>query len=209
MISAILFDLDGTIITSTKHIHREALEISLSAHGANLNTSHFEALSTKQKLAKINEEFRAAGVPEIDELSVNTIKQRISRLVLENMSLYDGSIRDTLSHLHRDYLIGCCTNSTRDTLNLILDKMALLDLFDVTLSNEDAAPKPSPDIYLKAMKILEVDPSEVLIVEDSDVGLEAAEKSGAEIFRVSGPKDITISSIVLKIDSIKHLETTK
>jgi beta-phosphoglucomutase len=199
MISAILFDLDGTIITSTKHIHREALEISLSAHGANLNTSHFEALSTKQKLAKINEEFRAAGVPEIDELSVNTIKQRISRLVLENMSLYDGSIYSTLSYLHRDYLTGCCTNSTRDTLNLILEKLMLGDLFDVTLSNEDAKPKPDPDIYLRAMEILEVKPSETLIFEDSPVGIEAAQKSGAHVCVVSGPEDLTVYKILEEI----------
>jgi beta-phosphoglucomutase len=195
MIRALIFDLDGTIITSTKEIHKAALEISLESQGYQMDTTKFEALSTKQKLVKINEELRSSGVPELDEFAVNRIKQRISKLVLENMRLHDENIRTMLIHFSRDYLTGCCTNSTRDTLNLILDKMALLDLFDVTLSNEDAEPKPSPDIYLKAMEILEVKPSETLIFEDSPVGLEAAIKSGAHVCEISGPQDLTIHKI--------------
>ena len=45
--------------------------------------------------------------------------------------------------------------------------------------------KPDPEIYLKAMDILGVTPEETLIFEDSDVGLQAAEASGASYFKIS------------------------
>jgi beta-phosphoglucomutase-like phosphatase (HAD superfamily) len=51
--------------------------------------------------------------------------------------------------------------------------------FDVFLAG-DCVPKkkPSPDIYLLALEKLGVEPAEVLVVEDSRNGLEAAQAAG-------------------------------
>jgi HAD superfamily hydrolase (TIGR01509 family) len=40
--------------------------------------------------------------------------------------------------------------------------------------------KPAPDLYLKALDVLKLTAAEVLIIEDSERGLWAAEKSGCE-----------------------------
>lgn len=45
--------------------------------------------------------------------------------------------------------------------------------------------KPAPDCFLEAMRREGCTPQETLIFEDSEIGLEAARRSGAAYFRVT------------------------
>lgn len=57
--------------------------------------------------------------------------------------------------------------------------------FDLIFAGVDVKEgKPSPEIYLKAMAALDVQPFETLIFEDSQVGIEAAKASGAQLMIV-------------------------
>ena len=38
--------------------------------------------------------------------------------------------------------------------------------------------KPDPEVYLLAAKLLELDPSECVVIEDAPVGIEAARRAG-------------------------------
>lgn len=56
---------------------------------------------------------------------------------------------------------------------------------DGILSGADVVrSKPAPDCFLEAMRREGCTPSETLIFEDSDVGIEAARRSGAGYFRI-------------------------
>ncbi len=56
---------------------------------------------------------------------------------------------------------------------------------DGILSGEDVAEsKPAPDCFLEAMRRENCTPEETLIFEDSEIGLEAARRSGASYIRV-------------------------
>jgi HAD superfamily hydrolase (TIGR01509 family) len=51
---------------------------------------------------------------------------------------------------------------------------------DGIISGDDVArPKPYPDCFLEAMRREGVEPEESIIFEDSEVGVEAARRSGA------------------------------
>lgn len=59
---------------------------------------------------------------------------------------------------------------------------------DGILSSDDVVrSKPAPDCFLKAMEIEGVTPEQTLIFEDSEIGLAAAEASGAGYFKVELP----------------------
>jgi beta-phosphoglucomutase-like phosphatase (HAD superfamily) len=61
-----------------------------------------------------------------------------------------------------------------------LSSMKIIELFDVLLSGEDfERPKPDPDIYLHAMKKLNIKPEQCVIYEDSNLGIRAGLASGA------------------------------
>ena len=62
--------------------------------------------------------------------------------------------------------------------------------FDVTVYEEDVAQgKPAPDGYLRAAELLQVDPCDCLVIEDSATGIAAAEAAGMVVLAVprAGP----------------------
>ncbi|UBZ16127.1 HAD family hydrolase [Flagellimonas marinaquae] len=52
-------------------------------------------------------------------------------------------------------------------------------LSNIVYSNGRVKSKPNPEIFLKAMEILQIEPIETLIFEDSTSGIKAAENSNA------------------------------
>ena len=85
---------------------------------------------------------------------------------------------------------GVATSSPRFYLNDVLGQFNLLPRFGITLTAEDVTQgKPNPEIYLKAAKLLSVEPEEMLVMEDSEAGTRAAVAAGAHV--VSIPHEFT------------------
>ena len=58
-------------------------------------------------------------------------------------------------------------------------------LFDYIITGDDIKnSKPDPEGFNKAIEYFEANPSDVVIFEDSDVGVEAARKTGATVYIV-------------------------
>lgn len=77
------------------------------------------------------------------------------------------------------------TASMENLMNAI-NYLGLADYFDLIYAGIDVKQgKPSPEIYIKTMEILEVQSKEVMIFEDSPVGIEAAKASGAKYIPVT------------------------
>ena len=59
-------------------------------------------------------------------------------------------------------------------------------MFDLIISHEDIINvKPNPEGFIKAMEYFDIEPKETIIFEDSDVGIEAARNSQANVFVVN------------------------
>lgn len=73
-----------------------------------------------------------------------------------------------------------------DNLRNAMRYLGLDGYVDGLLTGDDVTdPKPSPEAFLRAMAAEHCTPSETLIFEDSEVGLEAARRSGALWIKVS------------------------
>ena len=92
--------------------------------------------------------------------------------------------------------IACVTNSIKMTAIEMLKVTGQYEYLDFLVSNEDVVNnKPFPDCYLLAIEKMGLDPSEVLIVEDSPKGIESAYKSGANVLEVIDIYDVTYCNI--------------
>jgi HAD superfamily hydrolase (TIGR01509 family) len=77
------------------------------------------------------------------------------------------------------------TSSPRAYMTHLLEKFDLLHRIDFALTAEDVTyGKPHPEIYLRAAEFHRVDPSEMLVLEDSETGTRAAAAAGAYIVSV-------------------------
>lgn len=207
MINTILFDLDGTLI-ETKQLHRDCFlgaleEVTGLRMSAEEHDSYLCGLSTRQKLNKFNLSngpFTRVILSEEKEL-INREKQRLTAERLGCIELLP-SVRDTIQFIAQqpNTRIGLVTNCTRESTFKILKQLKIILHFTWIITSDDVRnPKPSSEPYLRAMRMLLAHPNDTLIVEDSVHGLTAARDSGAHVWKVSGPQDITIEALQKRI----------
>lgn len=86
---------------------------------------------------------------------------------------------------------GVCTSSRRHFAERAMAKFNLLPRFDFILTSEDVAEgKPAPDIYLAAARHWGVPPGEVMVLEDSQIGCQAAVQAETFVVAVPGPHSV-------------------
>jgi len=197
MIKAILFDMDGVLIDA-REWHYEALNRALDLFGMAIDhDSHlatFDGLPTRRKLDILA---KTRGFPKELQNFVNDLKQAYTAEITHSRCRPVFHHRFALARLkERGFKLGVCSNSIRHTVKLMMSLARLDEYLDVQLSNEDVSKaKPDPEIYLKGMEILRVAPSETLVVEDNDHGVQAARASGAHVLVVASPNDATYERI--------------
>tara|TARA_R110001606_G_scaffold366861_1_gene522175 strand:- start:2606 stop:3961 length:1356 start_codon:yes stop_codon:yes gene_type:complete len=191
----IIFDLDGVLVEA-KHIHYSSLNKALGENFSipwDEHLSVYDGLKTNQKLNILTEQ---KGLPISKHKQIWKDKQKYTLKSLSNLqpSPHLQTCMDAL--ISKGYKLAVCSNSIRKTVLTVLSKFDIIDRFDLILSNEDIKnSKPHPEIYWKAMSMLECLPEETLIIEDSPYGLLAASRSKAYVMRVGSPKDVTYINI--------------
>jgi HAD superfamily hydrolase (TIGR01509 family) len=199
MIKLIIFDLDGVLVEAKK-IHFESLNDALDEKykiSWEEHLSKYDGLKTNQKLEMLtlDKKLPIESYKEIwSKKQINTIKslRTLSPSII---------LSETIQKLSDDgYKIAVCSNSIRKTVLTVLGKLNIVEFFDLVLSNEDVVnSKPHPELFWKAMSLMNCLPEETLIIEDSPTGLLAANRSKANVMRVSNPKEVTYENIIKNI----------
>lgn len=192
---AILFDLDGVLVDMPKG-HYEALNKALSLFGVHIkeheHLNYFNGLPTRKKIEKLETEGRLPyGLKEF----INDIKQKYTKELIPKYCSPDYSKIIMLRNLkEKGYKLGCCSNSIKETLHLMLKSAQLFDFFDIIIGNDEVAnPKPHPEIYQTAFKRLDAKPKECVIVEDAPHGIASAKASGAKVLEVRNIEDVNLT----------------
>jgi beta-phosphoglucomutase-like phosphatase (HAD superfamily) len=205
MIRAVIFDLDG-VLADTAAIHDIALNDVLKSINPSYEITSEErmleygTLTTKNKIAKF---FSKQGIyispSEIDRLY--TLKIEAVERVLDGVLASSNSFQVVRDLRERGYKLAVCSNAGDGFVRSVLKKLDIDEYFDVVLTNAfHGRHKPYPDIYLKAMLMMQVGPRETVIFEDSYHGLKSAFDSGAHVFQVSSPAALTRDFVAKQIN---------
>ncbi len=213
MIKLVIFDLDGVLVDA-KEIHYESLNRSLSEVDEKFiidreeHMNVFDGLPTIKKLDILTE---TKGLPKTTHNQIWERKQELTASVIKDKLPFDERLRSVLQRLKNDgYIVYVCSNSIRESLKLMLYKTGLIEFVDYYLSNDDVkSPKPSPEIYLRAMVHADVKPSETIIIEDSYHGRQSANDSGGYLCAVDTPEGVTYKKIDKQIRDINDSDGGK
>lgn len=208
MIKLICFDLDGCLIDA-KHIHYKALNKALHNVDEKYiidyddHLRNYDGLPTKDKLLKLTQR------KDLNSKHYNIIKLEKQKYTIEyiNELIHKDLDKINLFHLLKSggYKIYVTSNSIKQTIETAIDAIGVTQYVDYIISNEDVDySKPHSEIYLRAFVHAGVNPEEVLIIEDSVNGREAANKSGAHVYGVECVGDVNSINIKNKLDSIKE-----
>ena len=206
-IKAVIFDMDGVLIEA-KDWHYEALNRALGLFGMEISRyDHlvtYDGLPTKKKLEMLSME---RGLPKGLHTFINDIKQLYTMEIVHSKCKPVFYHEYALSRLKKEgYKIVVCSNSIRNTIDVMMNKAKLMEYLEFYLSNQDVTQaKPHPEIYIKAIERLGLSPKECLVLEDNENGIKAALASGAHLLKVESVKEVTYQNIKAKINEIEGI----
>ena len=180
MIEAVVFDLDGVIVDS-EQVWDEVREQLARERGGRWHEGAQAAMmgmSSPEWSAYMHDEIGLAESPE--EINGEVVRRLLARYA-EHVPLIDGAV-DAVRRLAEQFTLGVASSSNRPVIDQVLAQAGIAELFAVTVSSEEvAAGKPAPDVYLEAARRLSLDPRHCTAVEDSSNGLRAARTAGMRV----------------------------
>lgn len=182
MIKAVITDFDGTLVDTFKanfYAYQEAFRRN------NLLLQEEEYL--KCFGFRFDAFMREMNINDLLIIeSIREIKKEIYPLYFDYLSPNKVLI-DIINSFHTSGIkTAIASTARRENLLNAVNNLQLNSLFDTIYAGIDVKNgKPDPEIYIKTMEELNVNPDEVLIFEDSDVGIKAAKSSGAKYVRVT------------------------
>ncbi|MET9326816.1 HAD family phosphatase [Tsukamurella sp. NPDC003166] len=198
--SAVLFDMDGTLLDSEKLWDIAVAEFTRSL-GYDITPAQRETTlgnATGDALRKL---FDFAQVPE-PERDYAGAEQWVSNRVVE---LFDGGIpwqpgaREALDLLGAaEVPLVLVTNTIREVTEHALGTLGRDRFVATVCGDEIPTPKPAPDPYLRGAELAGFAPSDCVAVEDSPTGARSALVAGCTVLTV-GPGPV--------LDGARHLGT--
>lgn len=174
---AVLFDFDGVIVDSEREKFSILKQLLQKEH-CTLNDSQFRSFIGKKTAAFLEEQYPELSQEQIKKIVAAWRQARSAPRPFPEI----GDIITVLKK--KGMLLGVVTGSEKGIVLCALENLGVRDIVDVIISGEDAPSKPLPDGYELAITALGVAAHDVVVIEDSPAGVEAARKAGAHPFSV-------------------------
>lgn len=184
---AVIFDCDGTLVDSMP-AHFEAWCEALALHGAGgiFKEDVFFAMGGRPTLdivVELNDEYNL----HLDPGAVAFAKREAFLKRLNTVTLID-EVAAFAESLRGKVPMAIATGGTRMVIEKTLKAVGISDWFDEVVTAEDVEEgKPAPDIFLKAAKLLGVDPTKCLVLEDAPAGILAGQRAGMQVIAIPSP----------------------
>lgn len=189
-VSAVLWDLDGTLVDSEPlyaQLERQAMleaGVAPAEYDEAAKDGAFSGMSTRDIFAQMLP--KSHGDQAIDEVE-RLMDERILADVVGRSQPKRGANRVLTELPARLYRCAIVTSSRRAALEATLERFGWEWRIEVLVSADDVAcRKPDPEPYELACQRLGIAPSEALAVEDSIIGITAAKAAGVRVAGVVG-----------------------
>lgn len=182
MKKAIIFDFDGVIADTEKRRFSD-LKTILHSEDRILDERFF-----KRSIGKKTGVFLEAVFPELTAEKIRCISQwrrGVQCERLEDYKLIKG-LTELLVFLKSKRLsLAIATGSRQEFVEKILHHNSIRNYFDVLVTGEMfSSSKPDPECFKLALDILDMEPKDVLVIEDSIAGIKAAKSAGCDVFAI-------------------------
>lgn len=82
--------------------------------------------------------------------------------------------------------MAVASSAMRKNVDFVVDALEFRKYFKIIVSGDEVScPKPDPEIYLKAARLLEIKPEDCVAFEDSFVGIESAKGAGLKCVAIA------------------------
>ncbi|HHP7232269.1 MAG TPA: HAD family hydrolase [Xenococcaceae cyanobacterium] len=177
MLSAILFDLDGTL-ANTDPIHFAVWQDILSQYNLAINRDFYQKHISGKTNAQITSDILPRLSPEAAwQLAIDKeVRYRQLAKILQPMPGLKKILKLIDTALLKKAVV---TNAPEENAIHMLETLQLTDIFPVVIMAKDAPPgKPDPAPYKLALSRLGIDHDKAIAFEDSPSGITSAVAAG-------------------------------
>lgn len=182
---AIIFDMDGTII-STEIMWQQATEHILTLYTSHLDAHQRKEINAYLKGLAVYESCKYIAKHAQGDVSVDEIRKEKARIAHDLYEKYGLDFIPFFTNFHQkaakhNLKMAIATNATEQTVQKTLQHVPLRKFFNEHIYNIDMVNKvckPNPAIFLHAAEKLGVDPKDCIVIEDSMHGIQAAKAAG-------------------------------
>jgi dihydroxyacetone kinase phosphoprotein-dependent L subunit len=203
---ALIFDCDGVLADTEFSGHLPAFNQMFEEFGLPVHWSRSDYLTKvrigggKERLASLlTADFvQRAGLPSDREGQLSAVehwhrrKSEIYRSIIRSggIAARPGVVRLTDEAHEAGWLLAVASTSAEDSVRSVLGQVVgekRIASFLVVAGDAVTAKKPAPDIYQRALELLEVPATNAVAVEDSQNGVESAVAAGLHCLVTVGP----------------------
>ena len=208
-LQCVIFDMDGVIIDS-EEIHKKAYYETFKNLGVEVSEELYKTMtgsSTINAFQKLVNHFNLDDIPE--ELVLQKRKCYVNYFENDPTLYLVNGVKELIQFLYKQNLtLVLASSSAMVNINRVFSRFDLNEYFTAKISGADLiASKPHPEIFEKAAILGGVSKEQCVVIEDSDNGIEAANKAGiyAIGYRNLLITDQTLNKADLIINDFKEL----
>ena len=215
MIKALLFDFDGLILdTETPEFY--VWQSIYREHGFELPHDEWGKIIGGYGLSDFDaaEHLSLLALGRLDSVSLRDRHRQESAALTLAQPILPG----VLNYIHDAKRLGIklaiASSSAHSWVDTHAERLGILHYFDAVICSDDVGvgrTKPNPDLFLLALKQLQVQKEAAIVFEDSPNGVKAANRAG--IFVVAVPNPVTSTFAMeganLKLSTLSELSLSE
>jgi phosphoglycolate phosphatase len=168
-----IFDLDGTLVDSTKQIG-DSINFARTDFG-------YQELPWRviEELVglPINHFLQDIGLSQAQEEEIILKFREVLKIeIMRNNLVFPGVKKFLIKLKSQEYRLGIATSKPTYLAEMVIQNSSLKDLFDVIQGTENFPPKPDPTCIQKAMALLKA--SDAIMVGDRAEDIQASNAAG-------------------------------
>lgn len=208
MYKAVIFDRDGVLLDS-EYTNIKAGELAFSELGI--------TITEDEKKSIVGRHPAEYALPILEKYHLpheefTPLQRNYYYKILKETPIFEKTIQMLKDMYARGLTLALCTSSSKAGTLDLLEGIGIRGLFKEIVTKEDYSKrKPDPEPYLVTAKKLGNEPSECLVIEDSEVGLKSALNAGMNCVIIYNQytKDHNFSGAKLVVDSADKIDLDK
>ena len=201
MIKACIFDLDGVIVDTARYHFLAWQRLAKELGVQNFNEHENEQLKGVSRMRSL-EIILELGNISLDEIAKENLAEKKNEWFVEYINtmkpeeIYPG-VKELIQKMKtRDLKVALASSSknAKRVIQLIKIENDFDAVVDGTMITHT---KPDPEIFLLAASLIQVKPSDCLVFEDAEAGVEAALNAGMKCIGIGSPKQLGKAHVVI------------
>ncbi len=173
----VIFDLDGVLVDS-EALHVEAWRALFARLGIEVSDEEYAQGVGMADVDWLRWLVARRGL-QADIASWREEKRALFQRILAADTRPFPGVAELVRRLRPDFRLAVASNSWRQNIETVLERLGLRDSFDALVGADDVTRhKPHPEAYQVAAARLGLPPAACVVIEDSPLGIQAAKAAG-------------------------------